>query len=67
MDILSMTDLMALTDILPPESCYPNALLTAFDSQFDFGDTKVSMEERSMRATVLKAIAPEQHASSSRA
>jgi hypothetical protein len=48
-DILSMMDLMALTDILPPEICYPNALFTTFDSQFAFGDTKSSMEERSRR------------------
>jgi hypothetical protein len=62
-DILSMIDMMTLTNILPPERCYPNALCTAFHSQFTFGDTKISMEERSMRATAMKAIAVAQQAS----
>jgi hypothetical protein len=51
--ILSMMDLMELTDITPPNRCYPSALLTAFNSQLAFGDTKSSMEERSRRATTL--------------
>jgi hypothetical protein len=55
--ILSMTDLLALTDITPPERCYPNTLLNHFYSQLAFGNTKSSMEERSRRTTTLLAIA----------
>jgi hypothetical protein len=56
-DILSMIDLLVLRDITPPDQCYHNALLTAFNLQLTCGDTKSSMGERSRRATTLKAIA----------
>jgi hypothetical protein len=59
-DILSMMDFMAITDTHPPGQWYPNALLTAFNSQLTFGDTKISMEERSRRATTLKVTATAQ-------
>jgi hypothetical protein len=55
--IFSMTDLMPPRDINPPDRCYPAALLTAFNSQLDFVDKKISIAERSRRATPLKAIA----------
>jgi hypothetical protein len=56
-DIVSMTDLLALTDITPSERCYPNALLNQFNSKLAFGDTKSTMEERAQRATTLLSIA----------
>jgi hypothetical protein len=59
-DILSMMNCMALTDIIPPDRCYPNALLTAFNSQLAFGDTKISFDEVTRRAITLKAIAAAQ-------
>jgi hypothetical protein len=65
-DILSMTDLLALTDSPPPEQCYPNALLNQFDSKLAFGDTKSSMDERAGRATTMLAIAPARRASPTR-
>jgi hypothetical protein len=45
-DVFSMPDLLALTDILPAETCYPSALCTAVHSYFAFGDMKSSTEER---------------------
>jgi hypothetical protein len=58
-NILSMADLMALTDIIPPHWCYHNALLIAFNSQLSFGDTQ-SVEERSRWAATLLVIAAAQ-------
>jgi hypothetical protein len=62
-DILSMTDLLALKDSIPPEQFYPNALLNQFDSKLAFGDTKSKMEERAQRATTLLAISAAKRAS----
>jgi hypothetical protein len=56
-DILSMMDVLALTESTPPERCYNNALLNVFNSQLDCGDTKSSMKERSRKATTLMTIA----------
>jgi hypothetical protein len=64
-DIVSMAGLLALTDSTPPERCYPNALLNQFDSQSAFGDTKISLEERSRRATTLLAKVAAKRASPS--
>jgi hypothetical protein len=64
-DVLSMTDLLALVDILPPETCHPNALCTAFHSYFSFGDTNISTKERTRWATTMKAIAEAQQVPSS--
>jgi hypothetical protein len=61
-DLLSMTDLLDIMDILPPEKCYLNALSTTFHSHFAFGDTKSSTEEISRRVTAMKVIAETQQA-----
>jgi hypothetical protein len=56
LDIMSMTDLLALMDIHPEDTFYPRALCTAFLTQFAFEDTKISMEEMIQRLVALKAI-----------
>jgi hypothetical protein len=56
-DILSMTDLLALTHSTPLERCYHNALLNQFDLKLALGDTQSSMEERAQRVTTLLEIA----------
>jgi hypothetical protein len=61
-DVLSMVDLLALTDILSAEMCYPSALCTAFHSYFACGNTTRSMEKRTQRAMAMKAITEAQQA-----
>jgi hypothetical protein len=63
--ILSKIELLDLTDIVPPDRCHPNALYTVFHSQLAFVDTHSIMEDRSMRANTLTAIALAQQASPS--
>jgi hypothetical protein len=66
-NFLSVMDMLALTDILPPEICYPSTLCTTFHSRFAFGDTKISMEEQTRRAVEMKVNAEAQQAYMSRA
>jgi hypothetical protein len=65
-DILSMMDLLALTDSTPRNNATQNTLMTQFDSKLTFGDTKRSIEERSRRATTLLAISTDKRASPTR-
>jgi hypothetical protein len=54
--ILPVADLLALTETHPLETCYPDALCSAFLSRFAFKYTYISSEEIIRRTETMKAI-----------